>query len=65
MHGFMDIDFPTVLIYFFYDYIISINIIKFSKIFCVQNSLFLCLPPVTVLLGPFIHMTRRKYVTII
>jgi hypothetical protein len=37
MHEFMDIEFPTVLI-FFGDLIISINMIKFSKISCAQNS---------------------------
>jgi hypothetical protein len=34
---FMDIEFPKVLI-FVGDRIISINMIKFSKIFCAQNS---------------------------
>jgi hypothetical protein len=33
----MDTEFPTVLI-FFSDYIVSINMIKISKTFCVQNS---------------------------
>jgi hypothetical protein len=45
MHEFMDIEFSTFLIFFgdiiiWIDYIISNNMIKFSKIYCVQNLSF-------------------------
>jgi hypothetical protein len=45
--------------------IISINMIRFSKILCAQNLCFSVYLLSQCMLGPFIHMTQRKYVTII
>jgi hypothetical protein len=65
MHEFMDIDFPTLLIFLWWLKLFPLTWLDFQK-YCVHRTLCFSVYLLSqCMLGPFIHMTQRKYVTII
>jgi hypothetical protein len=64
MHEFVDIEFPTVLISLVIK-LFPLTGLNFQKYFVHRTLSFSVYLLSQCLLGPFIHMTQRKYVTII
>jgi hypothetical protein len=63
MHKFMDIDFPTLLIFLWWLKLFPLTWLDFQK-YCVYRTLCFSVYLLSqCMLWPFIHMTKRKYVT--